>query len=266
MKIRKVLIVLGTILLASALLAACKAKATPPAATQPSAATQAPVAATEAPAATAQPAEAAAAPQTVALQFETCNGCHRDAGEEHQGNYNRLYQDGVIQVTGVTYKFVAAAGDKPDSTVVTFKMTRDGQPISAATVENSNIYFVAYTGKTFEGAGRFSIKGKLSYDAGSGVTTSTLAELPSTDKAFVDYTDLSQVDGVIVVYGYDKQLGSLPARIKQVAYPYAALGKTGKGTNYVSAANNAGCEKCHSDPFLKHGNIYGQVAGDPKTD
>ena len=110
------------------------------------------------------------------------------------------------------------------------------------------------------------IKGKLTYDAASGVTTSTLVELDSKDKAYVDYTDLSQVDGVIVVYGYDKQVGSLPARIKQVQFPFAALGKTGKGTDYVSAANNDGCEKCHSDPYLKHGNIYGQVDGDPKTD
>ena len=165
-------------------------------------------------------------------------------------------------MTNVTYKFSA----NPDTTVVTFKMTRDGKPISGASVENSNIYFVAYTGTTFEGAGRLSLKGKLSYDAASGVTTSTLVELDSKDSAYVDYTDLSAVDGVIVVYGYDKQIGSLPARIKLVEYPYAALAKTGKGTNYVSAANNDGCEKCHSDPYLKHGNIYGQVAGDPATD
>jgi OmcA/MtrC family decaheme c-type cytochrome len=177
-----------------------------------------------------------------------------------------LYQDNVVQVTDVKYTFTPASGDKTDTTVVTFKMTRDGKPISAASVENSNVYFAAYTGQMFEGAGRLSLKGKLTFDAASGVTTSTLAELPSTDKAYVDYTDLSQVDGIVVVYGYDKQVGSLPARIKQVQFPYAALGKTGKGTSYVSAANNDGCEKCHSDPYLKHGNIYGQVAGDPATD
>jgi hypothetical protein len=110
------------------------------------------------------------------------------------------------------------------------------------------------------------LKARLAYDAASGMTTSTLVELDAKDKAFVDYTDLSQVDGIIVVYGYDKQLGSLPARIKQVLYPYAAISRTGKGTNYVSAANNDGCEKCHTDPYLKHGNIYGQVDGDPATD
>jgi hypothetical protein len=98
------------------------------------------------------------------------------------------------------------------------------------------------------------------------VTTSTLVEKDPTAEGYFDYTNVSGVDGMLVVYGYDKQVGSLPARIKQVQYPYAALMNTGKGVNYVSAANNDGCEKCHSDPYLKHGNIYGQVNGDPATD
>jgi OmcA/MtrC family decaheme c-type cytochrome len=42
--------------------------------------------------------------------------------------------------------------------------------------------------------------------------------------------------------------------------------ETGGGVDYVSAANNDGCEKCHTDPYLKHGYIYGQVDGDPATD
>jgi mono/diheme cytochrome c family protein len=183
---------------------------------------------------------AAASNQTAALQFETCAGCHRDAGEEHQGSYNRLYQDGVIQVADVTYKFTAAAADKPDTTVVTFKMTKDGKPINAKSVENLNIYFAGYTNGDFNGnpagaEGRLSLKGSLTYDDKSGVTTSTLAELDSKDKAYIDYSDLSKVDGILVVYGYDKQVGSLPARIKQVQFPFAALGKTGKGTDYASA-------------------------------
>ncbi len=35
---------------------------------------------------------------------------------------------------------------------------------------------------------------------------------------------------------------------------------------YASAANASGCENCHSIPYLKHGNIYAQVNGDPATD
>ena len=69
-----------------------------------------------------------------------------------------------------------------------------------------------------------------------------------------------------MVYGADEQVGSLPARIRQVKYPFAAMLETGDGVDYVSAANNDGCEKCHTDPYLKHGNIYGQIDGDPGTD
>ena len=180
---------------------------------------------------------------------------------KHQASYDELYQDGVIQVSNLTYKFT-----EPGTTVVTFKMTKNGAPYNGGAVQNLNIYFAAYTGTAFEGAGRLALKGKLSYDPASGVTTSTLVELDPADANYIDYTNISGVDGIIVVYGYDEQVGSLPARIRQVKYPYAAVLQTGAGVDYVSAANNDGCEKCHTDPYLKHGNIYGQVNGDPATD
>ena len=63
-----------------------------------------------------------------------------------------------------------------------------------------------------------------------------------------------------------RSVGRLPARVYQAKYPFAALLETGAGVDYVSAANNDGCEKCHTDPYLKHGYIYAQVDGDPATD
>ncbi len=62
-------------------------------------------------------------------------------------------------------------------------------------------------------------------------------------------------------------IGTLPAtRVAQNKYPFAGLLETGAGVDYVSAANNDGCVKCHTDPYLKHGYIYAQVDGDPATD
>jgi OmcA/MtrC family decaheme c-type cytochrome len=268
MSVKKFLIAVGVLILAGVVLAACGGAvpvATATATEPPATATEPAVAATQ-PAATEPPA--AVSPHPATVQFETCDGCHADTGSEHQKYYDMLYQDGVIKVEDVAYKFIPAAGDKTDTTQVSFKMTKDGQPISGASVENLNIYHTAYTGTGFEqkDGARLSLKGKLSYDEKTGVTTSTLAELPSTDKAFVDYTDQSKTDGLVVVYGYDKQVGSLPVRVKQVQFPFAGLGKTGKGTDYVSAANDSGCEKCHSDPYLKHGNIYGEVDNNAATD
>jgi OmcA/MtrC family decaheme c-type cytochrome len=56
------------------------------------------------------------------------------------------------------------------------------------------------------------------------------------------------------------------SRVYQNKYPFAALLETGAGVDYVSAANAAGCEKCHTVPYLKHSYIYGQVGQDPATD
>ncbi|MGK2907698.1 MAG: multiheme c-type cytochrome [Desulfuromonadales bacterium] len=186
---------------------------------------------------------------------ESCAVCHADSGDEHQAFYDQLNQDEVIQVAGVTYAFVEG------STTVTFEMTKNAAPFDCTQADNLNIYWV---GADFMGnpalaaaEGRTSLKGTITYD--SGVCTSV-----STTAALEDY---SAVNGLIVVYGYDEQVGSLPpSRVRLVKYPYAALYETGAGVSYESAANNDGCEKCHSVPYLKHGNIYGQVEGDPATD
>jgi len=163
-----------------------------------------------------------------------------------------LYQDGVIQVTDLAYAFSAG------TSTVTFKATKNGAPFNLAAAESVGIYFTPYngTGFGFEPAGeRLSLKGDLTCNA-AGACTSTQA----------DSTNVGNTPGLIVLYGRDETVGRLPARIQQAKYPFAAILETGGGIDYVSAANNDGCEKCHTDPYLKHGYIYGQVNGDPATD
>ncbi|MGW8179344.1 MAG: multiheme c-type cytochrome, partial [bacterium] len=94
----------------------------------------------------------------------------------------------------------------------------------------------------------------------NGVSTSTLT---STDAIYS--SSLANKNGLIVIYGRDGTVGRLPARIQMNKYPFAGLKETGS-VDYVSPANNDGCELCHTDPYLKHGYIYGQVDGDPATD
>ena len=111
-----------------------------------------------------------------------------------------------------------------------------------------------------------SVKGKITSD-GKGTVTSTLVELAKDDKAFVDYTDVSKTPGLLVIYGRDGTVGTIPStRVAQTMYPFAGLLQTGAGVDYASSANVAGCVKCHTDPYLKHGYIYGTVDGDAKTD
>ena len=193
-----------------------------------------------------------------ALQPETCAICHPEAGEKHQASYDELYQDGVIQVTDVAYSFSA-----PGTHTVSFQITKNGQPIDANDVESFGIYFVPWTGSAFQfepAMERLGIAGDISCNA-NGACTSTLT---SEEDAYA--SNLNAVDGLIVIYGRDETAGQLPARIRQAKYPFAALLETGGGVDYLSAANNDGCEKCHTDPYLKHGYIYAQVDGDPTTD
>jgi OmcA/MtrC family decaheme c-type cytochrome len=185
---------------------------------------------------------------------ESCSICHPEAGAKHQASYDALYQDGVIQVTDLTYSFTA-----PDTTVVTFNMTKNGAPFDATEADSLGLYFAPYTGEAFEfepAMERLSLMGELECDD-EGACTSTLVG---------DVPDVSDMDGVIVLYGTDEIVGQLPARIRQGKYPFAALLETGDGVDYVSAANNDGCEKCHTDPYLKHGYINAQVDNDPATD
>ncbi|MFC2016734.1 hypothetical protein ACFLUF_03365, partial [Chloroflexota bacterium] len=192
---------------------------------------------------------------TVATRTESCAVCHDEAGDKHQASYDELYQDGGIKVTNLNYSF-----STPDSHKVTFKMTKAGVPIDAQEIENLAIYFVPYTGTSFQfepAAERLALKGDLTYD-GAGVTTSTLVN--------GDYSDLSKVNGLIVVYGRDESVGRLPARVYQSKYLYAALIETGTGVDYVSTANDDGCVKCHTDPYAKHGYILAQVNNDATTD
>lgn len=256
MSTRKILIVLGLLVLGCAfVLAACSSGAGSPAPAPTGVPGPAGPAGPQGPAGPAGPAAASA-------EVETCAVCHKDTGAKHQASYEELYQDGVIKVSDLAYRFTPS----PDTTIITFKMTKNGVPISGASVENLAIYFVKYDKGEFVGGARLSLKGKLTYDPATGVTTSTLVELKPDDKAFIDYTNLSNVSGLIVLYGRDQTVGTLPARINQAKYPFAAILNTGAKVDYVSSANDAGCVKCHTDPYLKHGYIYAQVNGDPATD
>jgi hypothetical protein len=165
-----------------------------------------------------------------------------------------LYQDGVIQVADMAYSYAA-----PGTSTVTFKMTKNGAPFDANGAESVGIYFVPYTGTSFQfepAAERLSLKGDITCDEDGGCTSTLVGEAP----------DVGNTPGLIVLYGRDESVGRLPARVYQAKYPFAALLETGDGVDYASAANNDGCEKCHTDPYLKHGYIYGQVNNDPATD
>jgi hypothetical protein len=100
----------------------------------------------------------------------------------------------------------------------------------------------------------FTYRGKTT-TVGDGTTGLCTITGTYTDNV----ADFTGTPGYLVVYGYDGLAGTLPpSRVRQVNYPYAGLLKLGT-VDYLSAANVSGCEKCHTVPYLKHGNILGQV-------
>ena len=185
---------------------------------------------------------------------EYCASCHLVDGSMHQASYDELYQDGVIEVafSGPGYAYSTTIA----SDIVTFEMTKNGNPFDCTEVENLNIYFTPYTDPGFELAtGRLSIKGTVSYADSTNLCTSTNAESA--------LGDLGDLDGLVVVYGRDETIARIPGtRVNQARYPYAAVLPLNNGGDYTSAANVAGCEKCHTVPFLKHGYIYGDAGND----
>ena len=193
---------------------------------------------------------------TNTVTVESCSTCHGESGDKHQMSYDEMYQDGVIQVTDLAYSFSGT-----DTSTVSFNMTKDGAPFDATQADTWAIYFAPYADGKFQfepAADRLNLKGagdQLVYDGDGGLTSTITGTV-----------DLSDVPGMVVLYGADEQVGSLPARIRQVKYPFAAILETGTGVDYVSAANNDGCEKCHTDPYLKHGYINGLVEDEPGTD
>jgi OmcA/MtrC family decaheme c-type cytochrome len=153
----------------------------------------------------------------------------------------------------------------PNTHVVTFTMEKDGEPFDPADADRVRMYFVPWTGTAFQyepAADRLALTGTMTFDSTTGVVTSTLTD---NDPRYASSFD--EMDGAIMLYGYDGGVARLPnSRVQQAKYPIGGLLETGAGIDSVSAANNDGCEKCHSVPFLKHGYYYAQFNDDPTTD
>lgn len=265
---KRTTVILGfVIIMAALMLTACQAPAAtvvsanvqPQATAVPATTEAAPTTATEAPAAATEAPAEAAAPAPVSAEvmpLEQCTTCHKHTGSEHQAFYDSLYQVGVINVSGINYAYTA-----PSTHTVTFNLTKNGQPFDAAKLDGLSIYYVPYAEGKFQfepALARLSLKGKVTCDAGKCTSVMT-----SEDEAYK--TNLRTGAGLLTVTGYDETMGKLPSRIVMPRFVFAEMLTMGN-VDYVSAANEDGCASCHTDPYLKHGNILARVNGDPATD
>jgi OmcA/MtrC family decaheme c-type cytochrome len=153
----------------------------------------------------------------------------------------------------------------PNTHTITFTMLMDGEPFDPADADRVRMYFVPWTGTAFQyepAADRLALTGDMTFDSVTGLVTSVLTD---DDPRYASSFD--DMDGAIMLYGYDGGVARLPnSRVQQAKYPIGGLLETGDGIDDVSAANVDGCEKCHSVPYLKHGYYITQFNDDPTTD
>jgi len=154
----------------------------------------------------------------------------------------------------------------PNTHTITFTMLKEGEPFDPDDADRVRMYFVPWTGSAFQfepAADRLALTGTMTFDSVTGEVTSVLTD--DSDPRYA--SDIGAMDGAIMWYGYDGGVARLPnSRVQQAKYPIGALLETGDGIDEVSAANVAGCEKCHSIPYLKHGYYLTQFDDDPTTD
>ncbi len=199
---------------------------------------------------------------------EQCVYCHNGTvarnGITHQEEYKQLFQQDVVEVSGVVY-----SNDGTNDTV-TFKMTKNGDPLDCTTLNGDNpdgsknalnIYYSQYTNTspsnrwgvdvTGDGVGdRISLKKTVTYDSGTNTCTNVGAQ--------TTLGNLAATNGIIMVYG-ENEIVDQPGHINLGRYPFSGYEILGT-VDYDSAANATGCENCHEKPYYKHGYIRGDIS------
>jgi OmcA/MtrC family decaheme c-type cytochrome len=194
-------------------------------------------------------------------KVEACATCHAGASEAHQSIYDQYTDESTLVMT---FDDVASTdnGDGTFTMALDFTLTRDGAPYIDAdglpTMDTRSFNIVQYDSatSTFLNYQGLSAGGIVSN--GDGTYTLTQADAPFAPEA-----------SSAVVYGYvgqgpldieDRQSGK---RIRPLDNLTSAALEFGDVDTYVSAANVAGCVKCHGEPYLKHGQRAAVVAGLP---
>ena len=228
---------------------------------------------------------------TAALTPESCAICHNDQtirnGDAHQADYDQRFQDNVVTVSGLAYVWNPA----DNSHNVSFTMLRNGVSFpctdikTGAPADSLSIAYAEYdpAARTFNAPLPLNQLTSSGLSLGSQATLVNGANNLCSSKTFDNVVqdnvvrpvgDLALRNGIIEINGRDDRQGTLasPSRVQLALFPFAGLLKleaTPGTVDYVSAASVAGCEKCHTVPYLKHGFIYGRiggVAGDNTTD
>ncbi len=190
------------------------------------------------------------------FQPESCVICHSEAGAEHQAVYDDYADTSSFEVT-IDDVFSVDKGDGTFDTTVTFTIMKNGAPYIDAdelpSLDQMRMYAVTYDSATryFDNYEQLSRNGSgvISLGGGQYSVTANLSYAPELRNAQV-YTYIA--DGKLPSEGM-----TLYSDVYNVGVEF------GDVDTYVSAANVAGCEKCHGTPYMKHGYRAASVPGLP---
>ncbi|ACG71679.1 conserved hypothetical protein [Anaeromyxobacter sp. K] len=195
---------------------------------------------------------------TATAKPESCSVCHGSAGGQHQAIYDN-FTDGLdpatskLQISNITVVSVPGTAAGTFDSTLTFNVTVNGQPYTAGIAALKQKRFTATefdtATNTFTTATAFSWGTPAHVANGQYTATKTAAAFaPEASNAFV------------YLYLGDKLI--LPAEGHYNLMDNVASAGVTYGTwSYTSAANVAGCEKCHPAPYAKHGYRQATVNG-----
>jgi OmcA/MtrC family decaheme c-type cytochrome len=191
---------------------------------------------------------------------------------EHQDVYDQVYNDpSKLTLTIDSVASVDEGGGTSWTVTVGFTITKTGDPLydagnGLADLDQKRFYAVQYdslAGQYLNSVG-LTVNATTTVSNGDGTYVLTATGVPYAPEAPVAPFDGAQVygyiaDGSLVAHeggsGAEIPDGShvhLYDDVSNAAFPFgtAAFGAAGA---YESAANVAGCQKCHGTPYLKHG-------------
>ena len=199
---------------------------------------------------------------TQALEPESCSVCHKTGGDNHQDIYKSYADTSNLDLEILDVDSVSAGGGTFDTTV-TFSIMEGGLPYvdveGLPTLQQNRFYVQGYDPdtRTFPGA--------MNARLGTAVP---VAGQPGVYRAMATGLSFAPENSDAYAYGY---IGKGTLDIEADPSTHIGLYEDvdnaglafGDVDEYSSYSNVAGCEKCHGEPYLKHGFRAAVVAGLP---
>jgi OmcA/MtrC family decaheme c-type cytochrome len=207
--------------------------------------------------ATCHPAPAPGPGGSVALtREEQCSGCHAGQGAAHQTAYNRYTDASDLVIAIATVASVDPDLDGTYTSTMTVDITKGGAPYTGtiAALPQKTFYAVTYNAGKFDTTVNYNANtaAAVAGTPGRFTVTSSAQTNGSTGANVTGPLQFRPEDGPSVAFAYVTDT----AMTFEAFTVYDNVGHDGQefGTvDYVSPANDAGCQKCHGTPYMKHG-------------